>query len=133
MPAVAVLEAGRSRPGGGRTGNERALESGPGRAVGDAAGVVVPANGAVVPEHVHADAVIGWPWSVFNDYDFEANSLGFRPRTVHAQVTYPVMQGQDSEGEHFRWFVANDREHQKALEELTIGRRLPTLGRYPTG
>jgi glutamate/tyrosine decarboxylase-like PLP-dependent enzyme len=34
--------------------------------------------------HVHADAVIGWAWSVFNDYDFEANELGFRPRTVRA-------------------------------------------------
>ena len=33
--------------------------------------------------HIHADAVIGgWAWSVFNDYDFEANPLGFRPRTV---------------------------------------------------
>lgn len=34
--------------------------------------------------HVHADAVIGWAWAVFNDYDFEANPLGFRPRTVRA-------------------------------------------------
>ena len=34
--------------------------------------------------HVHADAVIGWAWSVFNDYDFDANPLGFRHRTVRA-------------------------------------------------
>lgn len=34
--------------------------------------------------HIHADAVIGWAWSVFTDYDFENNPLGFRPRTVHA-------------------------------------------------
>jgi len=34
--------------------------------------------------HVHADAVIGWAWSTFNDYDFEENRLGFRPRTVRA-------------------------------------------------
>ncbi len=34
--------------------------------------------------HVHADAVIGWAWSVFRDYDFEENRLGFRPRTVRA-------------------------------------------------
>ena len=34
--------------------------------------------------HVHADAVIGWAWSVFNDYDFEDNPLGFRPRTTRA-------------------------------------------------
>ncbi|MFN7985180.1 MAG: pyridoxal-dependent decarboxylase [Vicinamibacterales bacterium] len=34
--------------------------------------------------HVHADAVIGWAWSVFNDYDFNANPLGFRNRTVRA-------------------------------------------------
>ena len=34
--------------------------------------------------HVHADAVIGWAWQVFNDYNFESNPLGFRPRTVRA-------------------------------------------------
>jgi len=34
--------------------------------------------------HVHADAVIGWAWKVFGDYDFETNPLGFRPRTVRA-------------------------------------------------
>ncbi len=34
--------------------------------------------------HIHADAVIGWAWSVFNDYDFEQNPLGFRPRTIRA-------------------------------------------------
>jgi len=34
--------------------------------------------------HVHADAVIGWAWSVFSDYDFEQNALGFRHRTVRA-------------------------------------------------
>jgi glutamate/tyrosine decarboxylase-like PLP-dependent enzyme len=34
--------------------------------------------------HVHADAVIGWAWSVFNDYDFLTNPLGFRGRTVRA-------------------------------------------------
>lgn len=34
--------------------------------------------------HVHADAVIGWAWSVFRDYDFEQNPLGFRGRTVRA-------------------------------------------------
>ena len=34
--------------------------------------------------HVHADAAIGWAWSVFNDYDFDANPLGFRGRTIRA-------------------------------------------------
>jgi glutamate/tyrosine decarboxylase-like PLP-dependent enzyme len=34
--------------------------------------------------HLHADAVIGWAWSVFDDYDFAANPLGFRGRTVRA-------------------------------------------------
>lgn len=33
---------------------------------------------------IHADAVIGWAWSVFNDYDFSANPLGFRSRTVRS-------------------------------------------------
>ncbi len=30
--------------------------------------------------HLHADAAIGWAWSVFRDYDFEENALGFRGR-----------------------------------------------------
>jgi glutamate/tyrosine decarboxylase-like PLP-dependent enzyme len=34
--------------------------------------------------HVHADAVIGWAWSVFNDYPFEENPLEFPHRTVRA-------------------------------------------------
>ena len=34
--------------------------------------------------HLHADSVIGWAWSVFNDYDFQENPLGFRGRTVRA-------------------------------------------------
>lgn len=34
--------------------------------------------------HVHADAVIGWAWSVFNDYNFDDNPLAFRHRTVRA-------------------------------------------------
>lgn len=34
--------------------------------------------------HLHADAVIGWAWSVFNDYDFQKNPLEFRHRTVRA-------------------------------------------------
>lgn len=34
--------------------------------------------------HIHADAVIGWAWAVFNDYDFETNPLGFRPRTIRS-------------------------------------------------
>ncbi|HVW00684.1 MAG TPA: pyridoxal-dependent decarboxylase [Planctomycetaceae bacterium] len=33
---------------------------------------------------LHADAVIGWAWSVFNDYDFDRNPLGFRHRTTRA-------------------------------------------------
>ncbi len=38
----------------------------------------------VPPPHIHADAVIGWIWSVFRDYDFEANPLGFHARTVRS-------------------------------------------------
>lgn len=36
------------------------------------------------PPHVHADAVIGWAWTVFQDYDFEDNSLGFHARTLRS-------------------------------------------------
>ncbi|MBD3174394.1 MAG: aspartate aminotransferase family protein, partial [Armatimonadia bacterium] len=34
--------------------------------------------------HVHADAVIGWVWSVFNDYDFEENPLDFCRHTCRS-------------------------------------------------
>jgi glutamate/tyrosine decarboxylase-like PLP-dependent enzyme len=37
--------------------------------------------------HLHADAVIGWAWAAFNDYDFERNELGFRRRTLCALAT----------------------------------------------
>jgi len=36
-----------------------------------------------VPQ-LHADAVIGWAWSVFNDYDFDHNPLTFPPRTLRS-------------------------------------------------
>lgn len=45
---------------------------------------LVRSRGLDYVPHVHADAVIGWAWSVFNDYDFDANPLGFRHRTVRA-------------------------------------------------
>jgi len=34
--------------------------------------------------HIHADAVIGWAWSVFNDYDFNGNPMNFSPRTLRS-------------------------------------------------
>lgn len=34
--------------------------------------------------HIHADAVIGWAWSVFNDYDFDANPMRFPPRALRS-------------------------------------------------
>ena len=33
---------------------------------------------------LHADAVIGWAWSVFNGYDYQSNPLAFRGRTLRA-------------------------------------------------
>ncbi|MBM4285123.1 MAG: aspartate aminotransferase family protein [Deltaproteobacteria bacterium] len=36
------------------------------------------------PPYIHADAVIGWIWAVFRDYDFDHNPLGFRGRTLRA-------------------------------------------------
>jgi glutamate/tyrosine decarboxylase-like PLP-dependent enzyme len=33
--------------------------------------------------HVHADAVIGWPWMCFRDYDFAGNPLGFSDDLAH--------------------------------------------------
>ena len=40
--------------------------------------------GLTHPPHIHADAVIGWVWSVFRDYDFEGNPLGFHARTLRS-------------------------------------------------
>ncbi len=34
--------------------------------------------------HVHADAVIGWAWSVFEEYNYDENPLEFRGRVVRA-------------------------------------------------
>lgn len=34
--------------------------------------------------HVHADAVIGWAWTVFHDYDLESNPLGFSADALQA-------------------------------------------------
>ncbi|MGV2340010.1 MAG UNVERIFIED_CONTAM: pyridoxal-dependent decarboxylase [Planctomycetaceae bacterium] len=34
--------------------------------------------------HLHADAVIGWAWSVFREYDFAENPLEFPDRTLRA-------------------------------------------------
>lgn len=36
--------------------------------------------------HVHADAVIGWAWAVFRDYDYEDNRLGFHARTIRSLI-----------------------------------------------
>lgn len=36
------------------------------------------------PPHIHADAVIGWVWSVFKNYDFAGNPLGFHTRTLRS-------------------------------------------------
>jgi glutamate/tyrosine decarboxylase-like PLP-dependent enzyme len=57
----------------------------------DDLGAMVRLRDALVEEfglpyrpHVHADAVIGWAWAVFKDYDIEANPLGFQRRTLRA-------------------------------------------------
>jgi glutamate/tyrosine decarboxylase-like PLP-dependent enzyme len=44
----------------------------------------VAAQHGVTPPHLHADAVIGWPWAVFDDYDFDANPLQFGARTLRS-------------------------------------------------
>ena len=44
--------------------------------------------------HVHADAVAGWAWSVFNDYDFTANPLALSSQlnaalqNIHTHIQY---------------------------------------------
>lgn len=55
--------------------------------------------------HIHADAVIGWAWSVFNDYDFDANPLGFNARALRClwdtQVNMSALGRADSVGLDF--------------------------------
>lgn len=52
------------------------------------------------------------------------------PEAVRLPVSYPVRQGQTAEGEHFQWFVDNDRMHRKALSALWPGSGLSVLDRY---
>ena len=55
--------------------------------------------------HVHADAVIGWAWSVFNDYDFQANPMDFSERALRSlwdtQVNLSKLNMADSIGFDF--------------------------------
>jgi len=53
------------------------------------------------------------------------------PAAVAAEVTYPVLAGQTTEGEHFRWFVQNERKHRKPLPAIPTGGSLPLLEKYP--
>lgn len=53
------------------------------------------------------------------------------PNQVDLPVTYPVLAGAEPEGEHFRWFVQNDRIHRQRLEPLEAGKPLPALARHP--
>ena len=68
--------------------------------------------------HIHADAVIGWAWSVFNDYDFEANPLGFRPRTVRALASAAAAHLQAAPGGFDRHRLPQDRLHALHLEPV---------------
>jgi CRISPR-associated protein (TIGR03986 family) len=52
------------------------------------------------------------------------------PDKVDIEVTYPVLAGRDTEGEHFQWFVANEKENQRALPALVPGKGLPALDRH---
>ena len=68
--------------------------------------------------HVHADAVIGWAWSVFNDYDFEANPLGFRPRTVRALAAARRRIAKLAPGRLHRHRLSQDGLHAVRLEPV---------------
>ena len=93
--------------------------------------------------HIHADAVVGWAWSVFTDYPFEENPLDFRPRTVRALAgacrRIRHLKRADSVGIHFHktgfapyvssLFLVRD---QIDLERLVRGRaEMPYL--FQTG
>jgi CRISPR-associated protein (TIGR03986 family) len=62
---------------------------------------------------------VRWPLELLGD-----------PAQVQAEVTYPVLADQTTEGEHFRWFVENDKTHHQALPAIGPGDALPTLKRH---
>lgn len=93
----------------------RALEAGEGRQEPfPAADELREAVRSSMPEEVR------WPLELLGD-----------PAQVTALVTYPVLLGQATEGEHFKWFVENDRRHKKPLPPIEPGVALPLLARYP--
>ena len=71
--------------------------------------------------------------SIPEDIRWQLELLG-DPAQVSAEVTYPVVAGQTTEGEHFRWFVENDKNQHKALPAIGLGGGLPALERFePSG
>ncbi|CAG0949487.1 partial L-2,4-diaminobutyrate decarboxylase, partial [Anaerolineae bacterium] len=98
--------------------------------------------------HVHADAVIGWAWSVFRDYDFELNPLGFHARTLRSLqdslTRITALEMADSIGVDFHKtgyapyissaFLVKDRQHLSLLSRATA--QMPYLyqfGNYHPG
>ncbi|QRN98855.1 hypothetical protein JRI60_07445 [Archangium violaceum] len=59
------------------------------------------------PVHLHADAAWGGLYGVFNDYDFQANPLGFEPLVLealaHIRTRVRHLHLADSVGLDFRW------------------------------
>lgn len=86
-------------------------------------------------------APTGWPtFADLRSATQERIPLGVRsaierfgdPAEVHLPVTYPVCDDQAGEGEHFQWFVANDKDrHREYLGPLEPGKPLPYLKRLP--
>jgi hypothetical protein len=52
------------------------------------------------------------------------------PEEIGDEVIYPLRLDQDSEAEHFKWFVTNDRTKRRPLPPLKPGQGLPALERY---
>ena len=109
---------------------------------------LVDEYGLAYRPHVHADAVIGWAWSVFRDYDFDENPLGFHARTLRSlrdSVKLVVGLNQaDSIGVDFHktgyapyissLFLVKEREHLRLLSRQPD--QMPYLyqhGRYHPG
>ena len=73
--------------------------------------------------HIHADAVIGWAWCVFNDYDFAQNPLGFRGRTVRAAGRGAAPHSASAAGRLDRHRFPQDRLHAVHLVAGAVSRR----------
>ena len=72
--------------------------------------------------HVHADAVIGWAWQAFTDYDFETQPVGVSPtHGARAGRRLPA-HSPSASGRFHRHRLSQDRLHALYIESGAVQR-----------